>query len=487
MVTLLIRALKRMAPPSPSPSPPPPSKKQKEEEADNNHPPPSNTEVSNTSNIFPDRMASAHHPTSSNVIENRQQLVPQEHQSTLLPQHHTMLPPQQHSSASQLECLPHFRTNFPNQLRNDIVPNVTRSDVARTIFSAHPTRLSIATDQKFLHTAHNFLRNQCIEVFVSDGKFNSKKRGRGSKCNVVGLRCVYCRHVSRQERANQAVSFPSKTAYIYESVRNFQRSHFDACDHIPNHIKTTYKGLAQQNHRHIQAKFVKVYMAEAAREIGMVETSNGLIFGAPPNTSGMPSKKLLAIMKIADNPIANAHLQEVIFPKVDDRIKNLKFSHIASEKTRQVIENCRLGEAAFLDPSDFPTVSDYRYVLYHQFVPCRPSVVALRRRKTQPEQWDTLSGLRCKHCAAAPPGPGGGCQLDRGMYFFLDPESLHDSYGITDHIMSCENVPSEVKGALTELQRLAGEHGVTTKRGEKQRFMKTMWERLANYYPASSK
>eukprot|EP00985_Skeletonema_marinoi_P032995 scaffold40186_cov153-Skeletonema_marinoi.AAC.1 len=107
-------------------------------------------------------------------------------------------------------------------------------------------------------------------------------------------------------------------------------------------------------------------------------------------------------MSIADNPIAFKHLEDVIFPKVDDRIKKLKFSHIASEKTHQVIANCRKEEAAFVHPSDFPTLSDFCFVLFHQFVPCRrPPNIAFRRRKKakpKPEKWDTLSGLCCKYC-----------------------------------------------------------------------------------------
>ena len=48
--------------------------------------------------------------------------------------------------------------------------------------------------------------------------------------------------------------------------------------------------------------------------------------------------------------------------------------------------------------------------------------------------------------------------------------------------MTCHLVPLEIKEALEELQRLAAEHGVTTKRGTKQKFMKKLWERMTNYY-----
>ncbi len=445
--------------------------------------------------LFPESVAPHHnHPTSSSndvasghSTLNRQQFDQQEY--------HSMLYPQQ-SDIPQLDCqlkkdAPCFDTNT-NQLHNDNSPIVvvvgSGSNADQKITCAHPTRLSIPTDEQFLDPGHNFLRHTCIEVFVSSNEHNSGGIGRGSKPNLVGLRCAYCKHIPKRERANQSVSYPSKTANICESVRNFQRTHLEACEYIPDQIKKKYRELVSQTYRKVPLKYVKVYVAEAANLIGIVQTPEGLIFGAPPNTSGKPSKKLEAIMSIAENPTAFNHLHDVIFPKVDDRLKKLKFSHIASDNTLQVIANCRKAEAAFVHPSDFPTLSDFCFVLYHQFVPCRPPKTALSRRKTKPEKWDTLSGLCCKYCSKAHPGEG----YHKGMYFPLDLEAMHDSsssfaHNVTVHAMTCQHVPPEVKDAMEELQRLAAEHGVTTKRGAKQRFMKKLWERLANYYPATSK
>ena len=193
-------------------------------------------------------------------------------------------------------------------------------------------------------------------------------------------------------------------------------------------------------------------------------------------------------MKIAENPAASAHLEDLIFPKVDRRFENMKFSHIASESTRQVIDFCRQQKTVFVYPSDFPTISDFRFVLYHQFGPCRPPNTALNRREKKPEKWDTLSGLCCRYCAKAHSDSSG--RNHRGMYFPLDLESLHDSslsHNLTAHLMTCKHTPLEIKKALEELQRLAAEVGVTTKRGSRKMFLQKLWGRLANYYPAQSK
>jgi len=384
------------------------------------------------------------------------------------------------------EDVPHFDPK--NQLRCDVITSGAESNIGQNFLRDHPTRLSIPSDEQFLDPVYNFLRSSCIEVFVCDSKYNSGGRGRGAKTHLegqVGLRCAHCKDIRKSMRANQAVSYPSRTENIFESIRNYQRIHFEACEYIPSELKKKYRVLVSKTYRKVHLKYIKVYFAEAACEIGMVQKPNGLFFGSPPNTSGKPSEKLQAIMSIAENPSSSEHrkLKDLLFPKVDERVENSKFSHIASTKTRHVIANCRQEKSAFVYSSDFPTLSDFRFVLYHQFVPCRPPTTALNRRKIKPAKWDTLSGLCCKHCAKAYPG----ARYHEGMYFPLDLESLHDSSffnNLTCHIMTCPLVPLETKEALDELQLLAAEHGVVTKRGAKRFFLKKLWDRLANYYPA---
>eukprot|EP00986_Skeletonema_menzelii_P011685 scaffold6108_cov119-Skeletonema_menzelii.AAC.7 len=374
-----------------------------------------------------------------------------------------------------------------NNVESNTSSNIPRAGVA------YPTRLSIPFDEQFLDPVHRFLRSSCVEVFVCGGNMNPKGLGRRAYPQTethvrgqVGLRCPHCQHIPKSNRANQAVSYPSKLGHIYESVRNFQRIHFEACEYIPSSLKKEYMELVSQTQssKKIHRKYIKVYFAEAAREIGMVESPYGLFFGAPPNTSGTPSKKLQAVMTIAQNPSAceRRQLQDLLFPKIDERVKNSKFSHIASARTQQVIESCRQEEAAFIYPSDFPTVSDFRFVLFHQFVPCRPPASKLERRKTVPKNWDTLSGLWCKHCAKA--------HHCHGMYCPLDFNSFCDSSFfkyITSHILSCNGVPIATKEALNELHMLAAEHGSTTKRGAKTLFLKKVWDRMTNHYPPRSR
>ncbi len=403
--------------------------------------------------------------------------------------------PSREETISALESASTIRPHYPVSQDKDIFdeelkqpplkPDQVSCDQNQNILT-HPTTLFISTDHMFLDPVHNFLRSSCIEVFVA----GDQQSGRGAKSpqiGQVGLRCGHCKHVHRSKRAKQAVSYPSKTINIFESVRNFQRTHFEACECIPDELKVRYEELKLElySYKKFQQKYLKAYYAEAGCEIGLVDTPNGIIFGAPPNLSGKPSKKLLAIMKMAKNPAALTHLEDLIFPKVDRRFENMKFSHVASENTRQVIDSCRQQKTVFVHPSDFPTVSDIIFVLIHQFGPCRPPNSALNRRKTKPEKWDTLSGLCCRYCAKAYSDKG---RLHhQGKYFPLDLESLHDSslsHNLTHHLMTCQHTPLEIKNALEELQRLAAEFGVTTKRGSKKMFLQKLWQRMANFYPA---
>ena len=76
------------------------------------------------------------------------------------------------------------------------------------------------------------------------------------------------------------------------------------------------------------------------------------------------------------------------------------------------------------------------------------------------------------------------------MYFPLELESLCDSSlpcNLQCHIMTCQYVPFATKETLDELQRLAAEHGVITKRNAKKTFLQQLWKRMANYYPAPGK
>jgi len=351
----------------------------------------------------------------------------------------------------------------------------------------HATSLFVKSDSTFLDPVHNFIRRKCIELFVvtQDNKIAAGIGVGPSKLGQVGLRCFYCKDAPRQELAKQAVLFPKKLATIFESVRNFQRAHLDACTHTPEKVKAEYKNLIKQDHglrNNKSVKYVKAYYAEAASELGLVDTPNGLIFGAPPNRTGKPSARLGALIRaVESSPATRSSFWKTYSSVNDANIQMKKFEHVASHHTREVIISARRDPSPFIYPQDFPTISDIDFLTFHQVSPCRASVARVEQRKLNLAQFNALCGLCCKHCALA----NAGDVTHKGMYFPTSLVALADSsFSLTllNHIMRCPNVPQKIKSAFDELKQLALDHGVITRRGSKKKSFEKVWARMEKYY-----
>ena len=319
---------------------------------------------------------------------------------------------------------------------------------------AHATSLFTESDSSFLDPVHNFIRCKCIELFVvTQADMMDPGRGaRSSKLGQVGLRCFYCKDAPRQELAKQAVLFPSKRETIFESVRNFQRAHLNACTYIPEQVKAEYKNLIEHDgSRKKPVKYVKAYYAEAASELGLVDTPNGLIFGAPPNRTGIPSERLGALIRAVESPATRSSFWKTYSSGKDEDIQMKKFEHVASYYTREIIINARREPSPLVYPQDFPTISDIDFLLFHQVSPCRPPAARLEHRGLNAAQFNSLSGLCCKHCACA----NARDISHKGVYFPTSLAALSDSsfsQTLLNHIMRRPNVHQEIKNTFDELK-----------------------------------
>ncbi|EJK64256.1 hypothetical protein THAOC_15026 [Thalassiosira oceanica] len=343
-------------------------------------------------------------------------------------------------------------------------------------------RLTIPSDASFLDPVHVLLREECIEVFVADKLGTTQRGARATIVGQIGLRCRYCAHLDKSEdRAKQSACYPSKKDTIFEAIRNFQRTHLTNCKHVPDDVLRRYTELANQRKR-LSQRFLKAYYAEAATELGIVDTSKGLVFGAAPNESGKPLPRLAEIIEAATDPNAAAIFWQRERIGRDRNIEMRKFEHVCSEQTRRVIEHARRTGSAFVRPEDFASIADFEYLLYHQLAPCPFKKEALKKRNLDPASIGGLSGLACKYCQAA---AGGEEYCHKGQYFPCNFVGLSDSsfpQSLTQHVRSCPNVPVEVRCALDELTRLTAEYKVTTKRGSKKKFLKKIWSRMQNHY-----
>jgi hypothetical protein len=353
----------------------------------------------------------------------------------------------------------------------------------------HICSLAVPTDSVFLDPAHIFLRSSCIELFITDEDdvANPGRGARALRVGQVGLRCAWCKNLARSQLPTQAICYPSKLVTIFESVRNYQRKHIGVCPGLPQELKEKFKGWIHSNVPNNKSqKILRAYYAEAASDLGLVDTPKGLVFGSQ-HTSGIPSENLLAIMAAADSsPTTSSDLfkKYKVSSSKDKSLYLGKFEHLASERTREVIRKAKKDESAFVFPHDFPKVGDAEFLLYKQFVPFKASAdilnrILVRRRKIRLEEFYGHPGLCCKYCAHV----HGTESYHSGLFFPTNRTMLTEfafTQSLRNHILECILVPQELKDAFKELKRLASEHCVVAKRGSKKKFLEEIWERMGN-------
>lgn len=378
----------------------------------------------------------------------------------------------------------------------------------------HNIQIYLPTDTNFLTEAHCFLRSLCIEPFVStpDQVHAPGKGSRPMRPDQVGFRCVHCRHVPRGQQANQAVCFPSKRENIFESVRNFQRLHIMGCAHVPPGITERYREIIARGRGPKRSqRLVRAYCAQAASEVGLVDTPQGLSYVAENDCAGSgPSKEMRSILEAAraeERSFGNgggcgmfAHaLEKMTLPSllgdgaassssscvIDNAdIKYGKFSSIATDSTKQVLSKGSNESSPFVLPEDFDTISDYVYLLFHQVLPCKPTESTIKRRRLNPEDLKDIPGLCCKYCHEEENDnkeSGSSSNNNNGMYFPRNITSLGDSsfsQTLHVHLINCECVPPPVRMALMELKELAKVHNACVKRGSKKIFVDKVWRRM---------
>ena len=122
-----------------------------------------------------------------------------------------------------------------------------------------------------------FVRNECIEIFaatVRDVQSSESSAARGVVPGQVGMRCRFCAHRPRPERANRSTSFPSSTSRIYQSLTMMMREHLPACTDMPPAMRERYQALRAGN-TGSRTKESKRYWIASARTRGLIDTDGG--------------------------------------------------------------------------------------------------------------------------------------------------------------------------------------------------------------------
>ena len=332
-----------------------------------------------------------------------------------------------------------------------------------------------------LSDLHSFVRLHCIEVFActaEDVEKHPRSKGtRRARLGQVGLRCVHCKHLPLRELANQSISFPTSTAHIYESVRNWHRFHFDLCQHIPADIRAKYTALKRGERAHKTGRFAtKDYFTEGARRLGMRDTRSGIFF--------------------ADDDVAlrNIHLN------LDNQ---LPVTHLSGERTmlvRRVLDRAvhrpHCDQLVLREHRKF--VTDCTWLLYCQLQTCayragtncntnnnnnnnsnsnNGNVSSANLCHNEAPRSPLLRGLECRHCMAE------NKQDRHGRYYPSTEKKLSDasfSQCVYLHMIKCEMCPQDVKRALEGLHMLNAMQRAQLKRGSKKRFFSIIWQKMLN-------
>lgn len=302
----------------------------------------------------------------------------------------------------------------------------------------------------------------------------------------------------------------------------------ESCRVIPPQIKKTFQDIIKKGNLAPKRshKLVRAYYSQAASEIGLVDTPFGLRYRdeCGYQQRPTPSLEMLKIMEAAKAEeefgskfVEPTKVKKGDSPKSDNTTKKSsssssssrgggkaaaatndvkygKFDTVSSKLTKQAILNARKESNVFVHPQDFPTISDFIFLLFHQLKPCKPTLHKKRRRV--PSSSTSSSGsilnlehppfaaLCCKHCQKD------DNENANGMYFPSNVECLGDSsfsQTFLLHLMnSCDHVPQDIKHALMELKNLAREYSASVKRGSKKAFVAKVWKRLEGYAEKNS-
>ena len=413
--------------------------------------------------------------------------------------------------------------------RSTPASKVTASTASASGSSKNPTaddkgvgKLSLPSDPKFLSEAYCFLRSTCVEVFIATAQdvANASHNNGDAPTHVgqVGFRCVNCKNRTKYQQANQAVCFPTAREDIFESVRNFQQLHFNACLHISNPVKMTYRAIIKRSRGPKRSnKLVSAYYSQAASEMGLIESkSHGLEYRESlRRKENEPSDEMLRIIQLAkeedemllssgtesdsstnsfcayvpvpvssvyystggvgsdindNNPLTHTYIRNEIDV---ENVKYGKFDSVCSENAKRIMAAAKKTSMPFVQPDDYEGISDYVYLLFHQLLPCKHTAATIKRRRLNAQQVQHLPGLCCKYCV----------EVDgiNGMYYPITCDSLGDSsfsQTLMIHISTCANVPNDVKSALEELKALVKEYKTSVKRGSKKSFVEKVWRRM---------
>lgn len=131
--------------------------------------------------------------------------------------------------------------------------------------------LSTPEDKQWLSDHDCFVRKQ-VEVFCATRE-DVELANFGAKEGQVGIRCIHCALSKQGFHEGGGVSYPMSIVALYDSVREFQRSHLEECSNLP---QDTRKRLSTAKGASSLSSVLRNYFQISAKSIGLVDTKDGI-------------------------------------------------------------------------------------------------------------------------------------------------------------------------------------------------------------------
>jgi hypothetical protein len=141
-----------------------------------------------------------------------------------------------------------------------------------------PMMLAHPQDSVNLTSHQCFLRYQ-IEVFEAtedDTTTHTRGRNKSVRLGQVGIRCRHCAHLPSARRQKGSTYFPATMLGLYQAAQNMSSTHLQCglCSEMTDRTRQEFANLIPSKNN--SSKGGRVYWAEQARVMGLVDTDEGI-------------------------------------------------------------------------------------------------------------------------------------------------------------------------------------------------------------------
>mmetsp|Transcript_31147 Transcript_31147/g.73421 ORF Transcript_31147/g.73421 Transcript_31147/m.73421 type:complete len:650 (-) Transcript_31147:206-2155(-) len=292
-------------------------------------------------------------------------------------------------------------------------------------------------DDDVLSPLHCFMRRYCVEAFSATPEDVATPRygkSHGFKVEVgqVGIRCLHCKDLPPDKRAERAVCYPSSLRNIYHSIETWQRRHSLLCKCITPWVRKSILELMESSKTRAGGR--RQYWEDSARRLGMVDTSQGVRFCRKPGDLG-PIPSSVSGRAPGDQQVPQHKPEEVV---------------------RQ---------------EDKDLVTDYLFLLMDQMQTCRFTEEDRTGGRSKIKNNEVgFPGMECRHCQG---------RAGFGRYFPSSVAALslaNSDRNVYNHLQKCRKCPESIKAELVRLQKDQAQS--KNRRGLRKLFFNRIWKRM---------